>query len=391
MSKQGRLRAKGTGSVFRNLDRSPYWQIAYMSGGKRRYESSGSERKEDAQKLLTSKLGDVQKGIVVTPQTGKITLGKGLAAVVEDQKQNGRKSAVCRECKAVCHDPEHKNDMQRRIEMHLLPYFGEHTRMSVITTARVNSYKAHRLAQKAKHATVNRELAALRRAFRLALRGGELLTIPYIGLLHEDNVGKGFFEHDQLETLLPHLPAELQPVVQFAYITGWRKSEVLSLTVAQVDLKVGVVQMYVGTSKDRKGRTFYMTTELRKVLQKQLDSVKALQEQGKVVPYVFHWSDGSRIKDFRKTWANACEAAGFPGKKFHDFRRTAVRNLERAGAPRSTAMAMVGHKTESIYRRYAIVDEAMHREAAEKLDVWASQQEGKATGTSGKVRQFRRR
>jgi hypothetical protein len=31
---------------------------------------------------------------------------------------------------------------------------------------------------------------------------------------------------------------------------------------------------------------------------------------------------------------------------------------------------MVGHKTESIYRRYAIVDEAMHREAAAKLDVW---------------------
>lgn len=134
-----------------------------------------------------------------------------------------------------------------------------------------------------------------------------------------------------------------------------------------------------------------MTTELRKVLQKQLNSVKALQEAGKVVPFVFHWSDGSQIKDFRKTWANACEAAGFPGKKFHDLRRTAVRSLERAGIPRSTAMAMVGHKTESIYRRYAIVDEAMHREAAEKLNVWTGQQEDKATGTSGKVSQFRRR
>jgi hypothetical protein len=30
-------------------------------------------------------------------------------------------------------------------------------------------------------------------------------------------------------------------------------------------------------------------------------------------------------------------------------------------------MAMVGHKTESIYRRYAIVDEAMLREGALKL------------------------
>ena len=35
--------------------------------------------------------------------------------------------------------------------------------------------------------------------------------------------------------------------------------------------------------------------------------------------------------------------------------------------PRSVAMKMVGHKTEAIYRRYAIVDEAMLREGAEKL------------------------
>jgi hypothetical protein len=30
-------------------------------------------------------------------------------------------------------------------------------------------------------------------------------------------------------------------------------------------------------------------------------------------------------------------------------------------------MAMIGHRTEAIYRRYAIVDEIMLREAAEKL------------------------
>ena len=39
-------------------------------------------------------------------------------------------------------------------------------------------------------------------------------------------------------------------------------------------------------------------------------------------------------------------------------RRSAVRNLERAGVPRSTAMPLVGHRTGSIYTRYAIVDEA---------------------------------
>ena len=50
-----------------------------------------------------------------------------------------------------------------------------------------------------------------------------------------------------------------------------------------------------------------------------------------------------------------------------DFRRPAGRNLERAGVPRSTAMKMVGHKTESIYRRYTIVGDAMLKEGAAKL------------------------
>jgi hypothetical protein len=56
-----------------------------------------------------------------------------------------------------------------------------------------------------------------------------------------------------------------------------------------------------------------------------------------------------------------------PGRLVHDLRRTAVRNLERAGVSRSAAMKLTGHKTEAVYRRYAITDAAMLQEAASKL------------------------
>ena len=62
--------------------------------------------------------------------------------------------------------------------------------------------------------------------------------------------------------------------------------------------------------------------------------------------------------------------AGCPNALVHDMRRSAVRTFERAGVPRSAAVSMVGHKNESTYRRYAIVDEAMQREAAARLDAW---------------------
>jgi integrase len=78
---------------------------------------------------------------------------------------------------------------------------------------------------------------------------------------------------------------------------------------------------------------------------------------------------------------SACKAAGCPGRIAHDFRRSACRNLERSGVPRSVAMKLAGHRTESVYRRYAIVSEGDLRDAGLKL---AALHEGSAA-KKGKV------
>jgi len=85
----------------------------------------------------------------------------------------------------------------------------------------------------------------------LAMQAGKLPVRPYILLLKESNIRKGFFEPEQFTSVKNHLPVHLQPIVAFAYITGWRTpSEILSLEWHQVDMKAGEVRLDAGITKN---------------------------------------------------------------------------------------------------------------------------------------------
>jgi integrase len=73
--------------------------------------------------------------------------------------------------------------------------------------------------------------------------------------------------------------------------------------------------------------------------------------------YIFH-RDGQRLGDFRKSWAAATKAAGLPGLLFHDLRRSAVSHMVHAGVPQLVAMSISGHRTASMFARYAIKSES---------------------------------
>ena len=137
-------------------------------------------------------------------------------------------------------------------------------------------------------------------------------------------------------------------------------------------------------TKNGEGRVVYLTPELKELLAEQLARVDTLARQtGRIIPWLFPHLRGRRAglrrRGFEKAWETACKRAGVPGRLLHDFRRTAVRNLERAGVPRSVATKITGHKTESVYRRYAIVSDAELREAVKRLT-------GTISGTMGSNR-----
>jgi integrase len=101
-------------------------------------------------------------------------------------------------------------------------------------------------------------------------------------------------------------------------------------------------------------------------------------------PWVFHRDSGDPIRYLRRAWVAATRGAGVSGRILHDFRRTAVRRMERAGVPRSVAMKISGHRTESIDRRYAIVAERDIADGLRKVAAFpATRNSGISRGQSG--------
>jgi integrase len=144
-----------------------------------------------------------------------------------------------------------------QIKLHLKPYFGKR-RLSSITTADLRAFTAARLEAKASSGEINRELAIVRRAFRLAVADDKYHgRVPKIPMLQEHNTRTGFFDDAMFASVRDKLPAALRPVVTFAYVTGWRiQSEILPLEWRPVDRNVGEVRLEPGTTKNQAGRVF---------------------------------------------------------------------------------------------------------------------------------------
>jgi integrase len=263
---------------------------------------------------------------------------------------------------------------------HVRKYF-EGRLAADFTTQMANDYIAVRQAEGAKDSTINRELSAVIRGFTIAVdEEGLLEKAPYIKKLPENNARKGFFERSLLDAMERYLPAYTHPLVEVAYVTGWRKGELLRLTWRNVDFERGWLRLNPNETKNKKARNFPMTPTLRRILEAQYAYTRQLQvQQTSLIPWVFH-RDGERIMDFRKSWDAAVrgvvkerEEQGLSALEqlplFHDFRRTAVRNLVGAGNATSVAMKLVGWETEAMLRRYLIEDEGMLTDAVERLEV----------------------
>jgi hypothetical protein len=171
---------RGGGSIFQRG--GAYWLKYYRDGQPIRESVAKSLNKApaevtegEARKLLNQRLGKIASGEPIALRAERVRVGELLDDLLTEYKVNGRRS----------------QERAKYSVAHIRGFFGE-ARAQTLDPARVREYIARRQAAEASNGTINRELAALKRALTLAVQGRKILTRPYVPLLAENNARSGF-------------------------------------------------------------------------------------------------------------------------------------------------------------------------------------------------------
>jgi integrase len=346
------MKTRGNGRIYSRPDTRFLW-CAYFLRGEEHRQSTGESDEKKAQKFLDRKLMEVGADRIgarpfVSPHQERVKIDELCDALAENYRSRGKDSKQFISNLAV-----------------VRKHFGQQ-RAASLTAHNVTRWINELRSQGYACATCNRYSQLLSQAFNLAIRNRVLATRPNIERLSETgNARQGFVSRTELERIVDNLPQYLQDLVLFAFLSSWRRGEILSLTWS--DVEGDTIRLRAEHSKSRKARSLALEGELAELIAR-----RQSQQQG---PLVFHHG-GHAITDLRKAWVTACRMAGVPDRLFHDLRRSGVRDMIRAGVAPHVAMTISGHETDSMLKRYAIISDADQRAALRRTaDFRAAEQQ----------------
>src|SRR5579863_240854 len=327
-------KSDGSGTLYLRGD---IWWVKIRVDGRPVYESSKSTKKSEAIKLRDKMLAKKSRGELSGGSADKVLITELLDDVLKSDVK-----------------PSTRYVWEKVIEKNIRPFFGK-IKAQRLTTDLMDKYREKRKGEGRSDATANRELSILRTSFHNARKRTppKVLIVPYFPIVAETNIRKGFLTDEQYDKLRDELPAELKALFVTGYITGLRRGEITAIQWPQVDFEAGLITLDKGETKNDEPRSVpILDGDMHDLL---VAAKREHDEKWPQSPWVFN-RGGERIIDFRWAWDEACKRAGVPDLNFHDLRRTAVRNMRRAGIPQVIRMKISGHKTDSMERRYNIVD-----------------------------------
>lgn len=345
-----RTHVPGLGSYF---TRGPGYWIAYYRDGQEQRESVARltgippERTtpKDALRCLRERKRQVWNGTFVGTATARLTVSAVLDAYLRHCASEGGRKAL--------------TDIRNECA-HLRAGLGP-VRAGTVDLLLLEDYAARAKAAGFAPGTVKKRLSYLRAAFRYSKRARLISLVPEFPTLEDSPPRRGFFDPAEFAALLRHADGVFAELFEAYYLTGWRRDELLGLAWTQVDRLAGVVRL--PDSKNGEGRVVPLRGRLKDIFDQRwaARTTRRWNRTTVVSPWVFHGPLGGRIHEDRmyEAWHAATRAAGLAGRIPHDLRRTVARDGIASGGDYKSVMALTGHKTLAVFKRYQI---AMTRE-----------------------------
>ncbi len=246
----------------------------------------------------------------------------------------------------------------------LLPVFG-HLTLGEIRPQLIVAYKQKRYADGVAPATINRELAAMKKAFNLAIREWEWCRenpVSRVSMEKEASPRDRWLTHEEEARVLGASPPSLRELVLFALHTGMRLGEILALTWRAVDLVRNTATVF--QSKNGTRRTIPLNQTARALL-KAKAKVRALHTE-----HVFQSEAHTPLdpNNVRRAFRRAVEQAEIEELHVHDLRHTFATRLVQAGVDLYKVQRLLGHQSPVMTQRYAHHSPESLRGGVEILD-----------------------
>ena len=319
------------------------WYIDYYVKGQRKRKMIGPSKK-----LALQVLKDVQ-----------IKLAKGEYLGIYQEKKIPFNEYVK---KYLVFSKANKAKLSHRRDVvstdHLIAFFKKRY-IFEITPRLIEKYKIFRL-EKVGPAAVNRELACLKHMYSKAIEWEYIKESPAKGikLLKEPPGRLRYLSPEDVSSLLDSCLDHLRPIVLTALNTGMRRSEILKLRWADVDLSNRKIK--VVNTKNNESRVIPINQTLYEEFLRLIKQVRG--------EYVFSDKNGRPYGDIKKSFASALKKAKIKDFRFHDLRHTFGSHLVMQGANLRTVQQILGHKDIKMTMRYAHLSPEYVQKAVEKLD-----------------------
>ena len=336
-----------TGSLYR---RGRIWWMGYVVDGEQRCESTGTTNKRIAQKILNLRVAEIIEGRFRLPKSNAPRLKQFSDEFLDSiRHQNTRK----RYASSI---------------VNLRAHFGD-SKLTEINAERIDEFKDSRLNSKVRAATVNRDLAVLRRMLRIAERKRLIMSSPFreVEMLEERKERRQphILTLDEEKKLLATAPDHVRILAILILDSGLRSGrEALALKWKNVDFAEKAI--FVRQSKSLAG--------IRSVPMSSRCNSELLRWRERLGPefseYVFANPQlpKTHLRDVRTAWSDALKAAGLEYFWLYDLRHTFASRLTQAGVSPLFVAQIMGHSSPNILQTYAKAIDEFRRSAISKLE-----------------------